>query len=192
MRSVTSWQIKWSITNAILICFTSSYTSPSKQQGKQVARFLNRLKHHFLNWRGIFSPVSINRQQKHWRKTPHTSPLGLHCPLPKASSQHSCIQTKFFTTSMNYRFSMLLFRDLCVRSDFTMLSSFLSILCSCSFCSILLLSSLDLPLISAAYSASCTDNQSMDPVWGGIKDPVIWQFISVSTLWLKIRRKIIN
>jgi len=146
MRSVTSWQIKWSITNAILICFTSSYTSPSKQQGKQVARFLNRLKHHFLNWRGIFSPVSINRQQKHWRKTPHTSPLGLHCPLPKASSQHSCIQTKFFTTSMNYRFSMLLFRDLCVRSDFTMLSSFLSILCSCSFCSILLLSSLDLLL----------------------------------------------
>ena len=126
-----------------------------------------------------------------------------------------------------------LFRDLYGCSDFTMPSSFLSILCSCSFCSILVLVSLDLLsspkiwaehllaqslnreaklgirysslivtwkhvfvypdlLSSDAYSVSCTDNQRMHPVWGGINDPVIWQFISVSTLWLNIRRNINN
>jgi hypothetical protein len=46
-------------------------------------------------------------------------------------------------------------------------------------------------LISEAYSVSCADSQCMDPVWGGIKDPVIWQFISVSTLWLNIIRNVI-
>ena len=47
-------------------------------------------------------------------------------------------------------------------------------------------------LISDAYTSSFSDSHCLDPVWGGIKDPVIWQFVSVSTLQLTIRRHTIN